>query len=112
MAKFTKIYEDASDKNVGKFVLYTDDTYVYADEDCEVGVTKEDLEHLFVMGIAIATDDGYAIPNIYTKPTASNKYASVGYYNGTALVTLYSEEYTVPEEDDEDDEAGGGDVTG
>lgn len=94
---FERQYGDEWAKFVKSVVLYATngDNYVYADDEFEAKVSKEDLLELCKHNVAVVNYDG-----AFLRPVAfedKNTYADVVIWNATAevpaAVTLYSKEY-------------------
>lgn len=59
--KMDKFYEDANDQHVRATFVYTDDTYVYADEAKTIKIDGATLEVLFLKGeIVLAAEGSYS----------------------------------------------------
>lgn len=73
-----KVYADTYNKDVKAYVLYADeDSLLYADEDCTIGVTADEIFNMFVTGILVFVDGAYIAAAGLTPASASTAYATL-----------------------------------
>lgn len=101
----SKIYDDASDKNVSAQLVYVDsNSYACSDAAATVKMTKDELMNAFLKRCFIAGTGSYMAP---TKLVVETNYCSVvcaGLGSSGADITIYSKEYTPASGGDGDDE--------
>lgn len=98
-----KIFEHSKDLHVVATVLYTkdDDTYLYSNSEKTEKISKSDLEEVFIKGMLIQTATGFVRPVSLSVISGEDGYSSVSWFDGTALVVMYSKEYSDSDSDAE-----------
>lgn len=73
-----KVYADTYNKDVKAYVLYADEgNLLYADEGCTIGVTADEIFNMFVTGILVSGDGGYALSTELAPASTSTAYATL-----------------------------------
>lgn len=73
-----KVYADTYNKDVKAYVLYADeDNLLYADEDCKIGVTADEIFGMFVTGILVFASDAYTAATALAPADTSTAYATL-----------------------------------
>lgn len=85
--KPTRIYEDANDQHVRKYVIYTDNTYAYVDAAKSEKLTADTLIRWALLGAVVQTSTGYEFISSVTK-TGESATLKAG------SLTLHSAEYS------------------
>lgn len=95
-----KIFATSEEKYLKTVTLFgkSGDSYVYADSACTVKVSADELENLFVKGLAQIQYGGATYAPVCIKADASKGGLAITIWDAlasaAAAVTLHSEEYT------------------
>lgn len=73
-----KIYNDAKDEHVAKYVMFEDSGYLFVDSDKEVKASAEEVKDAFIKGMVIDVSGDLFVP-ISISHTDGNKRNSVAY---------------------------------
>lgn len=87
--KMDKFYEDANDQHVRAIFVYTDDTYVYADEAKTIKIDRETLKDLYLKNEIVVCRE-----NSFMRPVACNIQATYTEIVVSESIVMYSAEYT------------------